>query len=209
MQAGSCKQINPVQAVQIMPVRFSARLLLIPVSLFWLGGCTGMLSQPGGDVPVIKGSGQTSSTKQSPPGVLTTEPQQPLPRILPLPPPMAPAVIQDTVPASTPAVTALLGTAEQERLAGRTDRAAAAVERALDLEPQNALLWSRLAVIRLDKQNWQQAVVLAGRSNTFARNNRNLQLQNWRIIEQAKLGMGDNTGAAAARQMILRLGGGS
>ncbi len=192
-----------------MIVRFTARLILIPLSLFWLGGCTGMLSQPGGDVPVIEGSGQTSSTNQPVPGVITPEPQQPLPRMSPLPPPTAPAVIQDTLPASTPAVTALLGSAEKERLAGRTDRAAAAIERALDLEPQNALLWSRLAVIRLDQQNWQQAVVLAGRSNTFARNSRSLQLQNWRIIEQAKRGMGDNTGAAAARQMILRLGGGS
>jgi hypothetical protein len=188
-------------------MRLPLRLVFL-ISLIWLGGCTTMLTQPGGDVPVVEGNGQGSSTQPSAPGVVVAEQPQTLPRPLPAPPPAAAPVIQESLPTSSPAVTALLGTADKERQAGRTDRAAAAVERALDLEPQNALLWSRLALIRLEQRNWQQAVVLAGRSNSFARNNRSLQIQNWQIIESAKRGMGDNTGAAAARQMLQRLGGG-
>ena len=190
-----------------MNVRTSLRLVFL-ISLVWLGGCTTMLTQPGGDVPVVEGNGQGSSTQASASGVVIPEQPQPSPGPLSSSPPAAAAVVQESLPASSPAVTALLGTAEKERQAGRTDRAAAVVERALDLEPQNALLWSRLALIRLEQRNWQQAVVLAGRSNSFARNNRSLQIQNWQIIESAKRGMGDNTGAAAARQMLQRLGGG-
>jgi tetratricopeptide (TPR) repeat protein len=190
-----------------MNIRTSLRLVFL-VSLAWQGACTTVLTQPGGDVPVVEGNGQGTSTQPSAPGVARSQQPQALPRPLPAPPPATAAVIQESLPASSPAVTALLGTAEKERQAGRTDRAAAVVERALDLEPQNALLWSRLALIRLEQRNWQQAVVLAGRSNSFARNNRSLQIQNWQIIESAKTGMGDNTGAAAARQMLQRLGGG-
>jgi hypothetical protein len=45
----------------------------------------------------------------------------------------------------------LLDTAEQRASAGHLDSAAATLERALRLEPQNPLLWHRLARLRLQQ----------------------------------------------------------
>lgn len=182
------------------------QLRLLIVSVLWLGGCTGMLSQSGSGVPVVDGTGSA----QPEPEEIAVVPQSTVERDR-YPGPISSSVepiTEPALPASSPAVIALLDNAEKERLAGRKDHAAASIERALGLEPQSALLWSRLAVIRLEQGNWQQAVVLAGKSNSLSRNDRNLQFQNWRVIERAKTGMGDIAGAAAARQMISRLAGG-
>lgn len=190
----------------------SMRLLLVAVSGLLLGGCAGMMSQTGSGVPVIDGAAGTrdeipaGGPAASVPPPVQSGTRQPYPAPLPVVPPTAPA---PGAPASSPAVMALLNTSEKERAAGRYEHAAAAIERAVGIEPRNALLWSRLAAIRLDQQNWQQANVMAGRSNSLARNDRKLQLQNWRIIAQAKARMGDSAGAAAARRMILQLGGDS
>jgi len=178
-------------------------LLLVP--LFALGGCSSMQSQQGAGVPVIDGAGRQPTQQQEPVSVVPQ--QQPVPYLPPVVLPRSQPDMEQAVPGPSPAVIALLENAEKERMAGRLDHAAAAIERALGLEPQNALLWSRLAAIRFAQGNWQQASVLAGRSNSLARNNRTLQLQNWRLIAQAKARMGDSAGASAARQMILRLGG--
>ena len=124
-------------------------------------------------------------------------------------PPQSPSDIENSLPATSPAVASLLANAEREIQAGRHDYAVASIERALRVEPHNALLWSKFASVRLAQRNWPQANVLAARSNSFARNNRSLQLQNWRIIAQAKAMLGDSAGAASARQMILRLGEGN
>jgi len=164
-----------------------------------------MQSQQGAGVPVIDGAGTQPSQQQEP--VRGLPQPQPGPYAPPVVLPRSQPSMEPGVPGTSPAVVALLDNAEKERMAGRLDHAAAAIERAVGLEPQNALLWSRLAAIRLAQGNWQQANVLAGRSNSLARNNRTLQLQNWRVIAQAKARMGDSTGASAARQMILRLGG--
>lgn len=177
--------------------------LLLP--MLWLGGCSGMLTQSGGSVPVEEGTGGQQPLQNIPVVSGTTSPQGTAPGPIPAPP--VQAAMEDRTITPSPAIAALLNQADKERQAGRYEYAAASIERALSLEPQNALLWSRLAAIRLDQRNLQQAIVLAGRSNSLSRNNRTQQLQNWRIIAQAKARLGDSTGAAAARQMILRLGG--
>jgi len=162
-----------------------------------------MLNQTGAGVPVVEGTSSPSPVEQT---TAVVQPPQPVigKSNTTLSVPIKP-VIEQPLPASSPAVVALLNNADKETLSGRTDYAAAAIERALGLEPQNALLWSRLAAIRLSQGNWQQAVILAGRSNSLARNNRSLLLQNWKTIERAKTGLGDIPGAAAARQTINRL----
>ncbi len=183
-----------------------ARLSILALSLFWLSGCTSMLSQSGTGVPVVDGTDLPQSVPEDVALGPQVQPEQ-YSRPGPLPSSVNP-IIEQSLPASSPAVIALLNNAEKESQAGRNDHAAASIERALGLEPQSALLWSRLAAIRLDQGNLQQAVVLAGKSNSLLRNDRNLQFQNWRIIELAKTGMGDVSGAAAARQMISKLASG-
>lgn len=186
------------------------RLPLLLLSLFVLGGCAaGMLSQSGSGVPVIDGRDVPLPEEQT---AATRSMNQPVPYPQPgpiLPPQSRSNIDNNNLPATSPAVVALLDNAEKEIQVGRYDRAVASIERALRVEPQNALLWSKLASIRLAQRNWQQASVLAGRSNSLARNNHALQVQNWRIIAQSKAMLGDSAGAATARQKILQLGEGN
>jgi predicted Zn-dependent protease len=96
-------------------------------------------------------------------------------------------------------VVALLETADQRASAGNLDSAAAVLERALRLEPQNPLLWHRLAVLRLQQGQYGQAVNLATKSNALAGNDRGLQASNWDTIARAKEKLGDAEAARAAR----------
>jgi predicted Zn-dependent protease len=83
--------------------------------------------------------------------------------------------------------------------AGELEQAAATLERALRLEPRNAMLWHRLARLRLKQGQWRNAVDLAAKSNSLAGEDGNLQGWNWAVIAEAKERLGDAEGAAAAR----------
>jgi len=96
------------------------------------------------------------------------------------------------------AVVALLDDAEIREQAGAYEQSAAVLERALRLEPRNAMLWHRLARVRLKQGQWQNAVDLAAKSNSLAGGDGELQNWNWAVIAEAKLRLGDDEGAAAA-----------
>jgi predicted Zn-dependent protease len=101
--------------------------------------------------------------------------------------------------ADNPAVLALLESASTREQAGNFEQAAAALERALRLEPRNAMLWHRLAQVRLGQQQWRDAIDLAAKSNSLAGGKRDLQASNWLVIAQARQRQGDREGAEAAR----------
>lgn len=103
--------------------------------------------------------------------------------------------------ASGPAVLALLSHAETRTGAGELDRAAATVERALDIEPRNPFVYHRLAALRLAQEQPGQAEALARKSNSLAGDNPYLQARNWALIARARRMRGDGLGAdtAAAR----------
>lgn len=100
------------------------------------------------------------------------------------------AAAESSTPRSGSAVVALLDNAGQQTRSGDLDAAAAALERALRLEPRNPEVWSRLAGIRLQQSQFDQAVNLASKSNTLAGNNPTLVARNNRIIAQAKQQLG-------------------
>ena len=110
----------------------------------------------------------------------------------------APAQTLST-PQANPAVLALLNNADAQEQAGQFEQAAAALERALRLEPRNAMLWHRLARLRLSQGQWQTAVDLAAKSNSLAGGNGDLQARNWQVIAVAKERQGDRDGAREAR----------
>ena len=89
-------------------------------------------------------------------------------------------------PPPSTAVVALLDTARQQTRAGKLDNAAATLERALRLEPRNAELWTRLAEVRLQQGQLDQAAGLAAKSNNLAGNNAGLITRNLKIIEQVR-----------------------
>jgi hypothetical protein len=106
-----------------------------------------------------------------------------------------------------PAVVALLDDAGRQAQSGSLDGAAAALERAVRIEPRNASIWSRLAEVRLRQNLAVQAENLAKKSNALAGRDYGLQGRNWRIIAEARRMSGDVAGAQAAQQTASDLAG--
>ncbi len=101
---------------------------------------------------------------------------------------------------------ALLVRAGEDEAAGRLDRAAARLERALRIEPQDAYIWHRLAAVRLRQGRFQQVEGLAAKSNSLAGGQLSLQRANWQLIRDARRARGDDAGAAAAEARLQALG---
>lgn len=102
-------------------------------------------------------------------------------------------------------VVALLENAEARMESGDKASAAATLERALRLEPKNAMLWHRLGLVRLQQKNWQQAINLALKSNSLATRDYDLQSANWKLIAQANSRAGNKTAAKQAADMAAKL----
>ena len=73
---------------------------------------------------------------------------------------------------------------------------------ALEVNPQNPLLWSRAAEIQLDTLEAALAESYATKSNAFAENNRPLLHRNWMIIEHARNMRGDLLGVRSAHKKV-------
>jgi len=98
-----------------------------------------------------------------------------------------------------PVITALLNDANRFSKQGQSEKAVATIERALRIEPKNALLWHHLAAIRMQQQQWQQAIVMARKSNTLAGSNQQLKSDNWALIAAAYDSLGNKEKANEAR----------
>ncbi len=140
----------------------------------------------------------------SEPGMAPSEREAPTPSASPFEPKAQPA---ETAPQPSAAVVALLEEADQQMDEGQVARAAASLERALRIEPENPVLWQRLAAIRLEQERPAQAETLARKSNTLAGDNKALQSFNWRLIAEARLQQGDQQGYERAMQRSLELSG--
>ena len=128
-------------------------------------------------------------------------------------PPAEPAIVQPpvVVPAPPPvvvsqnvAVVKLAEGARAESSQGEHAKAAAALERALRIEPRNPRLWQELARVRLQQRDYAQAEGVATRSNSWAGSDNAVRAENWRIIAEARSGRGDAAGARAAMEQADR-----
>ncbi len=136
---------------------------------------------------------QPPPVRPAPPAPLP--PAQPLPRpqppassvIRPGPPPSAPAISATPAPpAQTTATGSLVALADKQAAAGDYASAAAQLERALRIRPQDPVLWQKLAWLRLQNGDFEQAATLAARSDSLAGNNAAVHEQNRRIVELAR-----------------------
>lgn len=93
----------------------------------------------------------------------------------------------NTSSAPNQTVLALLSQAKRQEQAGQPERAAAVIERALRIDPKNAELWHRLALLRLQQGQYSLAASLAAKSNALAANNPSLQRKNDTLIRQTKI----------------------
>ncbi len=103
-----------------------------------------------------------------------------------------------TLATGNPAVKDLWAQAEQARRAGDYDNAALTLERILRIVPDDAVIWSRLAEVRLLQNNSSQAENLAAKSNSMSLDNPLLNYRNWLIIARARKLAGNDVGAQEA-----------
>ena len=85
---------------------------------------------------------------------------------------------------------------------GNLDEGARVLERALRIEPSNPEIWHRMAQIKFMQADYNQAVVTASRSNTFAGSNEPLRQSNLTLMLQSYEALGDSSGAERIRAEI-------
>ena len=116
-----------------------------------------------------------------------------------VPPPATPEEALARTPVSdSNAIVALVEAARTDTDGGNFIKAAAALERALRIEPRNPRLWHELAQLKLKEGDYVQAASMAARSNTWAGTDKMLRAANWRLIGEARRSTGDEAGARAA-----------
>lgn len=167
-----------------------------------LGGCSvyrapPVVMQPAPG-PVLAAPINTDTGGVDPSPVIT-EPAPASPRQLPAQP-----ARQLADGSRVPAVQGLLATAERERRAGRLETASVALERAQRLAPQSALVYQRLAEIRLQQKRAAEAEQFARKGMGFATGPA-AQAVLWRLIAEARRQQGRMPAAheAAARAAAL------
>jgi tetratricopeptide (TPR) repeat protein len=103
---------------------------------------------------------------------------------------------------SNPAVVALLDAAEQSRASGQLAQAAQNLERALRIDPNDALVWHKLAEIRFTQADYRQALSLTARSNTLLEARNELRLANHALRVLAFEALGDYASANRERALF-------
>lgn len=121
-----------------------------------------------------------------------------------VPPPPPPSELTPFQPIEatvrlSPVVTALVSAANQNSNAGDLDSAATSIERAIRIEPRNATLFYKLALLRLKQSKPNLAEDLAKKSALLAATDTTLKKHCWLLIAHAREMQQDFPGAKAAR----------
>lgn len=172
------------------------RLITVLLAGALLAACAVPAPRPG--APVEIGAVRVPDD----PVPLPVEEAQPTPRIDPIP--EVPAAPEAPAP-TAPAALALAAQSEQALAAGDLRVAGLQLERALRIAPRDPGLWNRLAQVRLQQGEFQQAERMAERSLQLGPADSRLALANWRLIAAAREGMGDTEGVQRALEEVRRL----
>ena len=117
-------------------------------------------------------------------------------------PPDAPRSAEDM---SGPAVQSLVLQARAALSSNRPDQALSLLERAQRIEPRNPFLWQMLASTNLAMGRMDQAESTAQKSNSLARGNPYVEIENWKVIAATRQAAGDTTGAIQAQARVDEL----
>lgn len=190
---------------------------MIALAASVLAGCASTSSETNSGVwPAPPGSGSSTVGKVVPktsttPGVIgapapgaSTGPLPGQPSPVPVEPvqPNLPNYPKSAADISGPAVVALLEQAQKDRAAGRYEQAGASLDRAAGIEPRNAFVWAALAKLYVDQNKYDEAQSMALKSNSLARGNVYVELENWKTIAAARDGAGDAVGSLQARTKV-------
>jgi predicted Zn-dependent protease len=99
----------------------------------------------------------------------------------------------------SPAVGALASSANINSHAGNIDAATTAIERAIRIEPRNATLYYKLALLRLRQSKPRLAEDLAKKAALLASNDATMKKHSWLLIARAREVQGDINGGKEAR----------
>ncbi len=99
----------------------------------------------------------------------------------------------------SPAVNALASAANQSTKAGDLEAATTTIERAIRIEPRNATLYYKLAVLRLKQSKPKLAEDLAKKALVLATNDAALKKHSWLLIARTRELLGDLNGSKEAK----------
>lgn len=120
--------------------------------------------------------------------------------------PSAPAPSQPPLPGAPrqfhfgPATSALVAQARAQAGHGAYEQAAATLERALRIEPDNPLVWVELGRVRLGENNAAQADAMGRKALALASGDQAARAGAWRLIADSLRARGRNQEAAEADQ---------
>lgn len=103
---------------------------------------------------------------------------------------------------SNSASTTLIETASRQYEHGQLDQAAATLERALHIQPNNPATLHYLGVLRLQQGQYQQAETLAARSNMRVGRNVELRNRNFQLIQAAQQAQSSGTPPSAKADLV-------
>jgi len=103
------------------------------------------------------------------------------------------------------AVKSLLVDARGAANSGNISRAESLLERALRIEPRNAVLWHYMAKMKLHQGRYNKAIGMAAKSNSMIKNNKTLMADNWRIIAHAENWLGNIDNSQKAQEKADKL----
>jgi hypothetical protein len=98
----------------------------------------------------------------------------------------APPTYSNEATSNSRTVVVLLDKASEQVQWGSPERAAATLERALRIEPKNARLWHRLAILRFQQGKFTLAESLAAKSSILAQGDWHLKQRNAELIDQVR-----------------------
>ena len=137
---------------------------------------------------------------------LSTQPMEPVT-------PVEPSIPLPTPPATTrsynlsPATRALVGQATTQRTSKNFVQAAATLERALRIEPNNPLLWLEYGELRMDENNFAQAESMGRKALASASGDPRAQANAWRLIAASLKARNRNSEAQQATTRANALSG--
>jgi len=134
---------------------------------------------------------------------LSQEPQLSAPKqelLVPIQPPQPPPFEPlETFAPLSPAVSALASAANQNSKSGNIESATTTIERAIRIEPRNATLYYKLALLRLKQSKPRLAEDLAKKAALLASNDTQLKKHSWLLVARAREVQGDLKGGKEAR----------
>jgi len=109
-----------------------------------------------------------------------------------------PVVMQPEPEVEIPAVVALRGQAADAISAGDAELAAATIERAIRIQPQNPILWLDLAAVRFNQNEYAQSESMAKRAISYASGRSSVLYDAWSLVAMSRYARNDKEGGERA-----------